>query len=119
MVNVTKATIYCQSNHQIWTQSVILCCVQALEEKSNSLHVQRMHQLALERECSRLRLELERIRELQPQINGVNALSHHQHFMLLSSMVHVWFDIRPSIAYTAHSILPAPLETSTSKLADR
>lgn len=44
--------------------------LQALEEKSNSLHEQRMHQLALERECSRLRLELERLRELQPVLHG-------------------------------------------------
>ena len=44
--------------------------LQALEGKSNSLHEQRMHQLALERECSRLRLELERLRELQPVLHG-------------------------------------------------
>lgn len=58
--------------------------VQALEDKTNGLHEQRMHQLALERECSRLRLQLERLRELQPQLNGQRLLSQdHMHAVML------------------------------------
>ena len=65
----------CQGSPQyLDTSPCTVRCAQALEEKSHSLHEQRMHQLALERECSRLRLELERLRELQPQINGVYTM---------------------------------------------
>ena len=53
-----------------FTARVLRNVWQALEEKSSNLHEQRMSQLALEREASRLRLEIERLRELQPLLHG-------------------------------------------------
>lgn len=45
-------------------------CLQELDEKVRGLHEQRMKQLRLERECSRLRQEVDRLAMLQPLLDG-------------------------------------------------
>ena len=44
--------------------------VQELDEKVHSLHDQRMKHLSLERECSRLRQDIDRLASLQPLLDG-------------------------------------------------
>lgn len=44
--------------------------VQELGDKVQSLHEQRLKQLSLERECSRLRQDLDRLTVLQPLLDG-------------------------------------------------
>ena len=43
---------------------------QELNEKVEGLHEHRMRQLSLERECSRLRQEVDRLAGLQPLLEG-------------------------------------------------
>ena len=45
-------------------------CGQELNEKVEGLHEQRMRQLSLGRECSRLRQEVDRLAVLQPLLEG-------------------------------------------------
>ena len=51
--------------------------LQELDDKVHSLHDQRMKHLSLERECSRLRQDLDRLAVLQPLLDGehFNALN--------------------------------------------
>jgi len=54
---------------------MLLACWQELDTKVQGLHEQRMKQLSLERECSRLRQEVDRLAVLQPLLEGQHCLS--------------------------------------------
>ena len=61
---------------------MVLACWQELDTKVQGLHEQRMKQLSLERECSRLRQEVDRLAVLQPLLEGlhcVHACHSHTH----------------------------------------
>lgn len=53
-----------------YTQDSLKLFAQELNEKVQGLHEQRMRQLSLERECSRLRQEVDRLAVLQPLLEG-------------------------------------------------
>ena len=67
---------------------MVLACWQELDTKVQGLHEQRMKQLSLERECSRLRQEVDRLAVLQPLLEGQHCVhtchshtcsTHHSH----------------------------------------
>lgn len=64
---------------------MLLACWQELDTKVQGLHEQRMKQLSLERECSRLRQEVDRLAVLQPLLEG-------QHCLSLSHTLYLPFD---------------------------
>jgi len=61
---------------------MVLACWQELDTKVQGLHEQRMKQLSLERECSRLRQEVDRLAVLQPLLEGQHCLSLSQMLLL-------------------------------------
>ncbi len=86
---------------------MILARWQELDTKVQGLHEQRMKQLSLERECSRLRQEVDRLAVLQPLLEGQHCIhichSHTQftHHSLLSD---VSCDIHAA-AFIKHAII--------------
>ena len=52
---------------------MFLDVLQELDDKVHSLHDQRMKHLGLERECSRLRQDLDRLALLQPLLDGQHS----------------------------------------------
>lgn len=53
--------------------------VQELGEKVHTLHEQRVRQLNLERECSRLRQDIDRLEVLQPLLDGQSLACIYRH----------------------------------------
>ena len=51
--------------------------LQELDDKLKQLHEQRLKQLSLDRECSRLRQDLDRIAVLQPLLDGESLAMMH------------------------------------------
>ena len=89
---------------------MLLECWQELDTKVQGLHEQRMKQLSLERECSRLRQEVDRLAVLQPLLEGqhcVHACHSHTHSTHHSLLSDAPCDIHAA-AFVKHAIILQP-----------
>ena len=69
--------------HEQHSLSQIHLGVQELDDKVHTLHDQRIKQLNLERECSRLRQDIDRLAVLQPLLDGQSLACICRHVAFL------------------------------------